>query len=148
MQTRAIKRDGWSLNNRVLLQGLGVLKHRIGEGGRGGPTVGAIDLDAEVTVLTTGVVAGGQDDAADGLSLPDQVGGGWGGEDATGGDDHLAEAMGGAHPQDHIDGTAVAVTAVSSKNQGAALHTRQCAERCFDETLEVMGLLELATALA
>ena len=70
MQTRGIQWDFWSLNNRVLLQGLGALEYRICEGGGGGATVGTVDLDTEVTVLTTRVVAGGKDDAPDGLTLP------------------------------------------------------------------------------
>ena len=40
-------------------------------------------------------------------------------EDAAGGDDHLVQAMGGAHPQDHINSPAVAVTAVSPEHQGS-----------------------------
>ena len=56
--------------------------------------------------------------------------------------------MGGAHPQDHIDGPAVAITAVSAQHQGPPLHTRQRAKRRLDETLQVIGLLELAAALA
>ena len=70
-----VQADFWSLNNRVLLQGLGALEDRIGEGGLGGATVGAVDLDAEVAILTTGIVAGGKDDASDRLPLADQVGG-------------------------------------------------------------------------
>ena len=139
VQTRGIQWDFWSLNNRVLLQGFGALEHRIGEGGGGGATVGAVDLDAEVTVLTTRVVAGGKDDAADGLALPDQIGGGRRGEDSAGGDDHLAEAVGRAHPQDHVDGTAVAVTAVAPHHKGAALYAWQRAKRRFNRNFRGSG---------
>ena len=119
VQTRGIQGDRCGLNNRVLLQGLGALEHRISEGGGGGPTVGAVDLDAEVTVRHhPGLWLAERMMPPMALALPDQVGGCRGGEDAAGGDDHLAEAMGSAHPQDHIDGPAVAVTAVAPHHQG------------------------------
>ena len=93
-------------------------------------------------------MAGGKDDAADGLTLPDQIGGGGRGEDAAGGDDHLAEAMGSAHAQDHVNGTTVAISAVSTQHQGFPLHTTQGAEHGFHEAFEIVGRFELLAALA
>ena len=76
------------LNNRVLTRQGQVhweesKPHRLAKAGVRA-TVGAVDLDAEVTVLTTRFVAGGKDDAADGLAIAAadlQIGGGRRGED-------------------------------------------------------------------
>ena len=56
--------------------------------------------------------------------------------------------MGGGHAGDHVDGWEVAVATVTSHYQGAAGHAWQHLQARFDEALQVVGGLELATALA
>ncbi len=144
----SIDGDRRRFEDRVLLKGLGALEHRVGEAGRRRPAVGTVHLHAEVPIRAAGVVACREDDAADGLALADQVRGRWGGKDAAGGDDHLAEAVGRAHAQDHVDGATVAVTAVTSQHQRAALNTGQGAEDRFHKALQIVRLLELLAAFA
>ena len=144
----SIDGDRRRFEDRVLLKGLGALEHRVGEAGRRRPAVGTVHLHAEVPIRAAGVVACREDDAADGLTLADQVGGRGGGKDAAGGDDHLAEAMGGPHAQDHVDGTTVAVAAVAPQHQGSPLHTGEGAEHGLHEALEVVRRFELLAALA
>ena len=148
MVARGIETDGWSINDRILLQGFGAFVHRIGEGGWSGATVGAVHLHAEVAVGATRVMAGRQDDAADRLAAANQVGGRRSGEDPAGGGDYFADAMGGCHAQDHINGTAVAVAAIATEHKGASLHTREGAEDRFNEAFQIVRLLELLAAFA
>jgi hypothetical protein len=92
----------------------------IGDRFGGRPTVGPVHLDAEVSLRSAGVVAGGEDDAADGSLGADQVGGGGGGENAAGGGDEPGHAMGRGHAGDHADRPPIAVAAVAAHHQGAA----------------------------
>ena len=148
VRSRLFEAEGLCLGDRVLLQGFRALENRIREGAGRGTTIGAIHLHAEVAVGTTGVVAGGKNDASDRLPLADQVGGCGRRQDAACGDHHLAEAMGCPHAQDHVDGAPVAVATVATEHEGAALHARQGSEHRFDKALEVVRLLELLAALA
>ena len=68
-----LQADGWGVNNRIALKGFAAVVDRIRKGRRGGAAVGSVHLDAEVTIRPTGVVAGGKDDPADGLTLSNQV---------------------------------------------------------------------------
>ena len=73
-----------------MAEGFGALKNSVCVGRRGGSTVGTVHLHAKVAIGSAGVVAGGKDDASDGLFAADQMGCRRGGKDAAGGDDHLA----------------------------------------------------------
>ena len=117
-----------------MLQSLGAAENCIGEGGRCGAAVSAIHLHAKITIRPAGIVGGGEDDAANGLALTDQVGGGGSGENSGGGNDHPAEAVGCPHTQNHINGAPIAVATISSKHQGAALHTGKRAKHRFNKT--------------
>ena len=80
--TGIIDWDGRSFHDRIVLQSLGAGEDCIGVGGRCGAAVGAVHLHAEITIRPAGIVGGGEDDAANGLALTDQVGGGGGGENS------------------------------------------------------------------
>ncbi len=135
-----------AFGDAVARQALGDGIDGIGDRFRRRAPIGAVHLHAKVAVGAAGVVAGREDDPADGAVLADQVGSRWGGEDAAGGGDHPGDAMGCGHAHDHTDGVAVAVAAVAAHHQGAASYTRQHLENRLDETLEVMGRFKLAAA--
>ena len=111
---RALEADGRCFANAIALQVQAAGVDRIGERFGRGAAVGAIHFDAEVALGASRVVAGRENNSADGAVLADQVGGGRGREDAAGGGDHPGHAVGGGHAQDHRDGRTIAVASVAT----------------------------------
>ena len=93
-------------------------------------------------------MAGGQDDAALGLALADDAGGGWGGEDAATSHQGLGHSVGRGHAQDGLNGLAVVEAPVAADHQGAALQAGLGVEDRLDEVLEIIRLLEDLDLLA
>ena len=143
-----IQPRGYLRADAVTVQALGGEIDGFGQGfGRRAP-VGPIHLDAEVALRTSGVVASRKDDAADGAPLADQVGGGWGGENACLGGHQSGQTMGGGHAGDGADRLFVAEASIAPQHQGASGNTRQDSQHRLDEAFEVMGGLELAATFA
>jgi hypothetical protein len=108
------------LAGQVVTDGEALAVDRVGYRLRGGTAVGAVELDAEVALRATGVVAGGEDDAAVGSVLADQARGGGGRQQAIPGDDHPLEAVRRRHRQDALYRLAIVVASVTADYQGAA----------------------------
>ena len=121
---------------------------RLGDLLRRRAAVADVVLDAEVLGRAAGVVAGREDDAAEGAVLADDVGGGGRREDAAAADEDAAEAVGGGHLQRGLDDLAVEVAAVAADDQGLALEAFEAVEDRLDEVLDVGRLLEVRDLLA
>ena len=112
------------------------------------PAVRRVVLDAEILVRAARIVAGRQDDAAEGAALADDMRGGRRRKDAALPDDDLAEAIGGSHADDGLDHLAVEVAAVAADHQRPAGEAFQRIEQRLDEILRVVLLLEDGNLLA
>ena len=53
-------------------------------------SIGSVELNAKVSIRSTGVMAGSEDDAANGFVFPDHTGDGWGGHYPMVSDDQMA----------------------------------------------------------
>lgn len=98
---------------------------------------------AELSELTTGVVASGQQDATGGLADADQVAGGGGAENAVLADKQLLNPVGGTDLGNLLDNFGVVVAAIATDDQEGTVGTfRNGEEDGGDEGLGVVGLLE------
>ncbi len=127
-----------------LAPGVDRLGHRFG----GGAAVAAVELDAEVFLRAAGVVAGGKDDAAEGLVFADHARSGWCGQDAAASDQHLAEAVRCRHLQDDLDRRSIVIAPIAAQHQRRALGCGDAVEDGLDEVFQVVGLLENGDFLA
>ncbi len=121
---------------------------RLGDALGRGAAVADVVLDAEVAVRPAGVVAGGEDEAAVGLVLADQVGDRRGREQAVLPHQEFADAVGAGHLQDHLDRLGIEEPAVAADHQGLARDVGQGLEHRLHEVFEVVGLLEHRHRLA
>ena len=110
--------------------------------------VRAVVLDAEVAVRAAGIVAGREDDAAERLVLADHGGGRGRRQQPALADQDAAEAVGGGHLEDGLDGAPVVVAAVAADHERAAREALERIEHRLDEVLEIVRLLEHPDLLA
>jgi hypothetical protein len=115
---------------------------RVGDALGRGAAIGDVVLDPEILVGTAGIVAGGQDQAADRATLADHVARGRRRQDAAAADDHPAEAVSRRHPDRDLDDFAVEEAAVAADDQCRAGLVRHHVEHALDEILGVVRLLE------
>ncbi len=125
-----------------------VLVDRIGNGFRGRAAVADVVLDAEVPLGAGRVVAGGQDDSAEGAMLADDAGRGRCGQNAVPAHQDPAEVIGGGHFQNDLDCFAIVVAAITAHYQGLAGKALQTVKDALHEVRKVMGLLEGGYLLA
>lgn len=93
--------------------------------------------------LTTGVVAGGQQDAASGTALADEVASGRRTQDGVAANKELAHAVGGGHLGNQLHHLGVVVTAIAGHHQEGALGALgDGLQDCRDEVLGIVLLLE------
>lgn len=144
-------------------EGLGGFVDLVGDCLGGGGTVGQVVLDTKVgigtcdlalaeaiaeskelhAVLTTGVVAGSQQNATGGLPYTDKITGSGGAQDAVLADKELLDAISGTDLSDLLDGLRVIVTAVATNDEEGVLGTfRDGEEDAGDKGFGVVGLLE------
>ena len=140
--------DVGRVEDAVLGYGFGAGVDRIGDLLRRRAAVADVVLDAEVLGRPAGIVAGREDDAAEGAVLADDVRGGRRGEDAAAADEDAAEAVGGGHLHRDLDDLAVEVAAVAADHEGLALEALEAVEDRLDEVLDVVRLLEVRHLLA
>jgi hypothetical protein len=98
---------------------------RLGEFFRSGTAVAGVVFDSEVAIRSAGIVAGGEDDAAEGAAFADDAGCRRCGEDTVLSHQNLPEAVGRRHFQYDLDGFTVVEAAVAAHHQGLALIARQ-----------------------
>lgn len=94
-------------------------------------------------ILTTRVVAGGQQNTTSGLPHTDQVAGRGGTQDAILTHDELLDTIGGTDLRNLLDNLGVVVAAITGNDKGSTLSTlRNRQEDTGDEGLGIAGLLE------
>ena len=130
------------LQDAVLVDHLGPGIDGLGDGLRRGAARRNIVLDAEILGGAAGIVAGRQDDAAEGLVFADDAGGRRGGKDAALAHHDSGKAVGGGHLQDDLDGGAVVIAAITAHHQGLARHFADAVEHRLDEVFQIVGLNE------
>ena len=126
----------------ILTDAAGVLEDRFGHCLWGGPTVGSIELDAEILIGSGRIVTGGEDDAALGLIFTDHAGGGGCRQQSSLTNDDLADAVGGRHTQDGLYRRPVVIAAIAANHQRSALQIGAAVEDRLDEILKIVRLLE------
>ena len=119
----------------ALIDGLGDLFRRR-------PAVAGVVFDSEVALRAAGIVAGGQDDAAEGPGPADNTGDRRRREYAVLTDQDPAETVGGGDFENDLDGFAVIKASVAAHYQGLAMIARQRIEDGLDEIFQVVRLLE------
>jgi hypothetical protein len=129
-------------------EGLRVAVDRLGDAFGRRPAVAGVVFDAEVAVRPARVVAGRQDDAAEGLALADHATRRRRRQDAVLPHQHAAEAVGRRHAHDGLDGHIVVEPAVTAQHERLALESFERVEDGLDEVLQVMRLLEDGDLLA
>ena len=117
----AIEVEVGGVQGPVFGDGPGVGEDRVGDLLGRRAAIADIVLDAEIAVRPAGIVAGGEDDAAECLAAADHAGGGRSGEEAALPDQHPAEAVGGGHPDHLLHDLAVVVAAVAADHERLAL---------------------------
>src|SRR2546423_804034 len=133
------------------LSGLGV--DALGDGFGRGAAVARVVLDAEVFFDAAGVVAGREDESAEGASAAYDGGDGGGGEYAAATDEQGAEAVGGGHADDCLRGLAVVEATVAADDERLVFETSggvgaHGVEDRLHEVLKVAGPHEDARLLA
>jgi len=128
--------------------GLGLAENRLGGLLRGRAAVRCVVLDAEVAIWAARVVAGRQNDAAEGAAFADEVRGRGRRQDAAAAHDDPAEAVGGRHLHGGLDRLAVEVAAIAADHQRLAPEAVEAVEDRLDEILDVTRLLEVRHLLA
>ncbi len=116
-----------------------------------GAAVCGVELDAEVSIRTAGVMAGREDKAAEGLVLADHAGGGRRGENAAGADQKTPEAVCGGDADDGLDRLRVIIAAIPADHErvpGQALGRPDGIEDRLDEVCQVVAFRELGDLLA
>ena len=107
-----------------------------------GPPLPVLYFDAEVAVRAAGIVAGGEDNAAEGPRPADDAGGRRRREYSVLTDQDPSETVGGGDFENDLDGFAVVKSPVTAHYQGLALIACQRIEDRLDKILQVVGLLE------
>ena len=79
--------------------------------------VGGVELDAEVAIRTAGVMAGREDQAAEGLVLANDAGGGRRGQNAAGADQKTPDAICGGDADDGLDRLRVIIAAIPADHE-------------------------------
>ena len=105
-------------------------------------------LDAEIAVRAAGVVAGRQDDAAEGAEVTDEGGGGRGRQNSALADHDAAEPVGRRHLGHDLDRLAIEEAAVAAQNQRLAVKALERIEDRLDEILQIVRGLEDGDLLA
>jgi hypothetical protein len=125
-----------------------ITEDRVGDFLRRRPAIAGIVLDAEILMRAARIVAGRQDDAAEGLVFADDVGGGRRRQYAALADHHLAKTVAGGNGDHLLDDLAIVEAAVAADHQRLALKTVQRVEDRLDEVLGIVLLLEHGHLLA
>ena len=130
-----------------------LLVDALGYGFGRGPAVADVVLDAEVFVYTAGVVAGGENEAAERAASPDDGGNGGRRKDTAAPDEQSPKAVRGGHANDRLDGCAIVVTPVATNDQCLLLEVRPVTrahsiEDRLDKVLQIAGLHEDARLFA
>ena len=134
--------DVLGVEDTVLADFLRALVQRVGESLVGRAAVAEVVLDAEVVIRPAGVVAGREDDAAEGRALADHGAGCRGRQDAVLADHHAPETGGGGHAQDGLDGDIIEIAAITTEYQRLALEAFETVENRLDEVFEIARLAE------
>jgi hypothetical protein len=134
--------DRCRVDDAILVDRRGPGIDRLGHLLRRRPAVGDIVFDAEIFVRPAGIVAGGQDEAADRAALADQVGCSGGRKDAPLPHDHAAKAVRRRHADRDADHLAVEEAAIATDHQCGALFAVHHVEYRLDEVFGIMGLLK------
>ena len=156
------------VGNLVRGKGLGGLEDLVGDALGGGGTVGQVVLHTKILVracnlvstvvvpfgipprlLTSGVVAGGEQDTASSLPDPDDMAGSRGRENAVLADQQLLDAVGSTDLGDLLCDLRVPVATVTTDNEESVLSAlRNRLEDADDEGFGVVLLLEDLDLLA
>ena len=137
-----IEIDDGRIGDSVMVDRLGVHKHRVGDFLRRGSAVADIVFDAEVAVRAAGIVACRQDDPAIGGASANEAGHRRRREDAALADNDMAKAVGGGDLDDLLDRFAVVIAPVAADDQNLASETLQRVENRLHEVLDIVRLLE------
>ncbi len=143
-----INRHIGSFQYAVLADGFALGKNRLGYCLGGGAAVAAVELDAEIAIRPAGIMAGRQNNAAEGMVFADHARSRRGGEDAALSDHDLAQAVGRRHLQDNLHRLAVVVAAIAAQHQGRTLRCGDAVEDGLHEIFKIIRLLEGADFFA
>ena len=115
------------------------------------PAIRGVELDAEIAVRPAGVMARGEDDAAEGLVLADDAGCGGGRENAARADEKAADAVRRRDADHGLDRFRIVVASVAADNERHAaepLRRADGVEHRLREVREVIACRELCDLLA
>src|SRR5690554_6616130 len=112
------------------------------------PAIADIVLDAEIALRTTGIVAGAEHQAAEGLVVPDQMAGRRRRQQPVLAHQHRPEAVGRGDADRLLDGDIIEVAAIAADHQRLALVALQAVEDRLHEVLDIVRLAEHLDALA
>ena len=143
-----VKIDRWQFGYAVSGELLAGSENRIGDVRRCLSAGGRVELDAEIAVRPTGVVARGKQESAVGASDADEVRRRRRREQAIPADDQMARACSGGHADDHLNCSVVVIAAVAAQNQRRARRQVQRVEHRLHKAFQVVRLLENRNLLA
>jgi hypothetical protein len=137
-----VERDIGRIGDQVAFDLLGFGEDRFGDLLGRRPSIGDVVLDAEIAVGSAGIVARRKHDAAEGLVLADDIGGGGRREEPALSDQHAPEAIGRRHLDRGLDHFAIMEAPVAANHQRLALEAFERIEDRLDEVLGIVLLLE------
>ena len=117
---QALEIDVRRVDDPVIVEVAGALEDGFRERLRRRAAMGHVELDAEIAIRSSRIVACRQHEAPDGLVLADDAGGGRGGEKTALPDENATEAVCGSHLQSGLDNRVVEITAVAPDHECGA----------------------------
>lgn len=141
-RAQATKVNVRRIDNLIFRNGFRTVENGIRHFFRCRTTIADVILDAEIPVRAARIMAGRQNNTAEGFVFSDDATDSRGRQDTILSDHDFSDAVGCRHFQDDLYGRAVEIPAVSTQHKRLALDVTDRIENGLDKILEVMRLLK------